>query len=158
MKLSRLILFCLSAAIFTGIVVTATGCFGTGTMDGSLSLNISDQPLWGPSGYDRVQYYYIPDVDSYYSVSERQYIYRDGSEWRHSASLPSRYVNYDPYHSYKVVINEEKPYLNNARHQEQFRGMKGKTDQQVIRDSHERRYVERKDHPEHDKWEKDHGH
>ena len=86
-------------------------------MNGGVDVNISDQPIWGPTGYDRADFYYIPDIDCYYSVSEHQYIYREGTEWRHAASLPAKYGSYDPDHSYKAVVNEDKPYQNNISHQ-----------------------------------------
>jgi hypothetical protein len=159
MKKPNLGMWLLSALVFTGISVTSIGCMGTmGTMDGSVGVNIGDQPVWGPTGYDRADYYYIPDVDSYYSVSEHQYIYRDGSTWKHGASLPSgsSYAGYDPYHSYKAVVNEDKPYQNNAAHQAKYGSFKGKTDQPVIRDSRDPKYFVNKDHPEHENWAKEH--
>ncbi len=32
----------------------------------SVQINIGDQPEWGPTGYDHVDYYYLPDYDIYY--------------------------------------------------------------------------------------------
>ena len=150
-------LFLLCALVLAGFAATSAGCMGTmSTMDGSVGVNIGDQPVWGPTGYDRADFYYIPDVDSYYSVSEHQYIYRDGTSWRHGASLPSSYGNYDPYHSYKVVVNEDKPYQNNTSHQAKYGSFKGKRDQPVIRDSRDPKYFVNKEHPEHGNWEKEH--
>lgn len=34
----------------------------------SLNINIGSQPVWGPTGYDHVDYYYFPDIDAYYYV------------------------------------------------------------------------------------------
>jgi hypothetical protein len=163
MKKYKFSIFLLYAVVFTGIALTSINCGGTGTMSGStmsgsLRVNISDQPMWGPAGYDRVEYYYIPDIDVYYSVSDRQYIYRDGSEWRYTASLPPSYSNYDPYHSYKVVVNEDKPYRNNESHRGKYKSFRGSRDQQVIRDSHDRKYWVNKDHPDHDNWVKEQQH
>ena len=153
MKQSKFI-FLLYALVLTGITVSSINCWGAGTMDGSVGVNISDQPIWGPEGYDRADYYYIPDIDCYYSVSEHQYIYRDGSAWTHGATLPPSYSNYDPYHSYKVVINEATPYQNHDSHQAKYGTFKGKKDQPVIRDSHDPKYFGIKDHPQHDNWVK----
>jgi len=154
MKKSKFSLFVLCALVLAGIALTSINCAGTGTMNGSLRVNISDQPLWGPTGYDHAEYYYIPDIDVYYSISERQYIYREGSEWRYAVSLPTSYSSYDPYNSYKVVVYEDKPYQYNDNHREKYKTFKGKKDQQVIRDSHDNKYFVNKDHPEHDKWVK----
>ena len=141
------------------MALSSINCAGTGTMNGSVGVNISDQPIWGPTGYDRADFYYIPDIDSYYSVSEHQYIYRDGSTWRQNASLPSSYSGHDPYHSYKVVINNEnKPYQNNDTHRAKYGTFKGVKDQPVIRDSRDPRYFVNKDHPEHDNWVKQQKH
>ncbi|OGU26062.1 MAG: hypothetical protein A2X66_06045 [Ignavibacteria bacterium GWA2_54_16] len=126
-------------------------CSVMGLTYGTVSVNITDQPVWGPTGYDHAQYYYIPEIDAYYSVYERQYIYRDGSSWIYGTSLPSRYSSYDPYRSYKVVINEDKPYRYNDSHREKYKTFKGTKNQQVIRDSRDPKYFEHKDHPEHDK-------
>jgi rRNA maturation protein Nop10 len=150
MKKFKLSMFLLCAVIFTGMAITSINCASTGTTNGSIGVNINDQPNWGPTGYDRADFYYIPDIDVYYSVAERQYIYRDGSGWIHAVSLPASYSGYDPYHSYKVVLNEDRPYRNNDTHRSRYGNYKGKRDQQVIRDSHDRRYSVNKDQPEHD--------
>jgi hypothetical protein len=149
MKKSKLGFILLCALISTGIAVSSIHCAGA-----MYEANIGDQPIWGPTGYDRADFYYIPDIDCYYSVSEHQYIYREGSAWTHGASLPSRYSGYDPYHSYKAVVNEKTPYQNHDTHQVKYAPYKGVKDQPVIRDSHDPKYFVNKDHPEHDNWVK----
>ena len=47
----------------------------------SLSLNVTTQPNWGPSGYDNVNYYYMPDIETYYYVPKHQFIYLSGGNW-----------------------------------------------------------------------------
>jgi hypothetical protein len=158
MKKFKLSFTVLCAVACFGIALLAVNCAPSGNMRGSIGVNISDQPVWGPTGYDYAEYYYLPDIDVYYSVSERQYIYRDGSDWQRGTMLPSMYVNYDPYHSYKVVVNEVKPYQNNDRHRAKYGGYRGNRDQPVIRDSHEAKYFVNKDHPEHDRWVREHQH
>ena len=41
----------------------------------SVSINIGSQPTWGPVGYDYVEYYYLPDIETYYYVPRRQFVY-----------------------------------------------------------------------------------
>lgn len=81
----------------------------------SVNVNIGSQPAWGPSGYNHVDYYYLPDIESYYDVSTNQYIYQDGGRWIFANNLPPRYRGYDLYSGYKVVVNRPKPYLNFSR-------------------------------------------
>jgi hypothetical protein len=158
MKIQRFsfLLFC--ALALTGAAFFSINCAGPDYADGSVGVNITDQPIWGPTGYDRADYYYIPDIDSYYSVGEHQYIYRDGSNWTHAATLPAMYASYDPYSSYKVVVNKDKPYEDNDAHKAAYSKYKGVKDQPVIRDSNDPKYFANKDHPQHAAWVKDQQH
>ncbi|HEY9196832.1 MAG TPA: hypothetical protein VIM77_11220 [Mucilaginibacter sp.] len=109
----------------------------------SLSINIGSQPEWGPVGYDRADYYYLPDIDTYYDVNAHQYVYFDNNVWVHTTALPVRYRNYDVYHSYKVVVNENTPWVRNDVYHKKYAAYRGRRDQVIIRDSKEVKY---KDH------------
>lgn len=114
----------------------------------NISVNIGAQPLWGPTGYDVVQYYYLPDLQTYYYVPSRQFVYLNGSNWVFASSLPARYRGYDLYSGYKVVINEPKPYLHFNTHKVKYASYKGARGKQVvIRDSKEPKYFVVKGHP-----------
>ena len=108
----------------------------------NVNLNVGNQPTWGPVGYDHVDYYYMPDIDAYYNVPQRQFIYLQGNQWIFANSLPSRYSGYNLYNGYKVVINEPRPYLHHNDYKikyGKFKGGKGPR-QVIIRDSHDERY------------------
>jgi hypothetical protein len=107
----------------------------------SLNLNIGNQPDWGPTGYDHVDYYYMPDIDCYYDVPNRQYIYLNGNSWTRATALPPRYANYDIYHGYKVVVNQPQPYLHAATYRAKYARYKGVRTQTVIRDSRDVKYT-----------------
>jgi len=108
----------------------------------SLSINIGQQPAWGPTGYDHVDYYYLPDVDAYYYVPSAQYIYLLNGSWVWRNSLPSRFSGYDLYNGYKVVMNTPKPYLSHNTHLTQYSRYKGGNSRQpLIRDSRDSKYV-----------------
>ena len=101
----------------------------------NLSINIGAQPKWGPQGYNHVDYYYLPEIESYYSVADRQYIYENNGRWITSRNLPDRYRNYDLYKGYKVVMNGPKPYLTHPKNVQQYNNYRGRERQLVIRDS-----------------------
>ena len=105
-----------------------------------VNINIGNQPVWGPTGYDYVDYYYLPDIDAYYYVPQRQFIYLSGNRWVFSASLPPRYRGYDLYSGYKVVINEPRPYLRNDFYRNRYSGYRGRHDQEIIRYSNDQKY------------------
>ena len=123
-----------------------------------LSVNIGVQPVWGPVGYDHVDYYYIPDVDAYYDVPHQQYTYYEGNQWVTRPSLPPRYSGFDLYSAHKVVMNEQSPWRHYDRDRTQYAQYRGRHDQHPIRDSHEERYRENPNHPEHGQWHGNNGH
>lgn len=106
----------------------------------SLSINIGSQPEWGPTGYDHADYYYMPDIDSYYDVNAHQYVYFNNNVWVHTTTLPARYSNYDVYHGYKVVVNERTPWVHNNVYRTKYATYKGRRDQTIIRDTKEVKY------------------
>ncbi|MCC8427291.1 hypothetical protein [Mucilaginibacter sp. UR6-11] len=105
----------------------------------SLGLNIGSQPDWGPVGYDHASYYYMPDVDAYYDVPNHQYVYFENNRWVRGAGLPGRY-NFDPYNSYKVVVNERNPWERASVYRTKYKVYKGRRDQQIIRNSRDTKY------------------
>jgi hypothetical protein len=70
----------------------------------TVSVNVGSPPMWGPSGYTEVRYYYLPAVEAYYDINSSMFIYYTGGAWVYRESLPSRYRNYDLYNGYKVVM------------------------------------------------------
>ncbi len=118
----------------------------------SVNFNIGRQPLWGPTGYDNADYYYLPDVDAYYNVMDQQFVYMDGGQWVYRNSLPYQYRNYDLYHGYKVVINDRNPWMRNDYYRRQYYGYRGRHGQSFIRDSRDNRYWANPNHPYHNRW------
>lgn len=100
-----------------------------------INININSQPDWGPSGYDYVQYYYLPEVDMYYNVVSREYIYLDRGRWVNTCELPMRLRGFNFYNSYKVVINDRNPWLQNDRYRRQYANYRNRHDQMNWRDS-----------------------
>lgn len=112
-----------------------------------IRVNINLQPQWGPADYDYVEYYYMPEYDIYYYAPERQFIFRVGSQWVFSRTLPYQYRHVDLYSTYKVVINESKPYLRHKYYSTnygQYRHARSK--QEIIRDSRRPRQDAMRDH------------
>jgi hypothetical protein len=124
-----------------------------------LSINIGNQPAWGPTGYDHADYYYLPDADCYYDVNAQLFYYSDNGRWVSGSSLPPRYGKVDLYNTYKVVVNQPKPYLHADVYRKKYARYKNShTRQPAIRDSKDEKYFASKGHPQHADWEKKHGH
>jgi hypothetical protein len=122
-----------------------------------VNININSQPVWGPVGYDHVDCYYMPDIDAYYYVPTRQYIYLQQGHWVFASTLPRRF-HYDVNTGYKVVVNDPRPYRHPETYRTKYASYKGRHDQEMIRNSHDSRYFSNKHHPEHDKWQQEQRH
>jgi hypothetical protein len=76
-----------------------------------VNLNIGTRPSWGLPGNYAGDYYYMPEIDTYYDIPHRQFIYLQGRNWVFANELPYMYRGYDLNRGYKVLINEPRPYL-----------------------------------------------
>jgi hypothetical protein len=99
-KITTCIVLFLFAAFFTN----ASAQYNTKTN------NVEEQPKWKQAGQEYVEYYYLPDIDTYYYVPRKQFIYQSGGYWTFSTSLPEAHKSYDLYSANKVVINEAGAY------------------------------------------------
>jgi hypothetical protein len=148
--------------IMRRLLVLIVAVFLSSTVDAqirfSLNFNVDRQPVWGPTGFDRVEYYYLPDIEVYYNVPQHRFFYYERGRWMSRSSLPPRYRGYDLYNSYKVVVNEPTPYRNHKMYREKYSSYKGRHDQQPIRDSRDSKYFVNPNHPEHNNWVKQQRH
>ncbi|MES2371329.1 MAG: hypothetical protein V4557_02035 [Bacteroidota bacterium] len=76
-----------------------------------VNVNIGTRPSWGLPGNYAGDYYYMPEIDTYYDIRHRQFIYLQGRNWVFANELPYMYRGYDLNRGYKVMINEPRPYL-----------------------------------------------
>ncbi|KDN54600.1 hypothetical protein [Flavobacterium seoulense] len=119
--------------IAAGIIFIAVSA--TSQAQVSVNVNIGTPPAWGPAGYTNIDYYYIPDVQSYYDIRNSQFIYFGNGKWIRSRHLPHHYRNYDLYSGYKVVLNDyhgRTPYIYYKDHKAKYyKGYKGKPQQTI---------------------------
>jgi hypothetical protein len=106
----------------------------------NVNINVGSQPDWGPVGYDRADYYYMPDIETYYYVPDRQFIYLSGGRWVFSSNLPRAHRNYNLYNGYKVVVNQPRAYQYHQTHRTQYAKYRGNRGQGYIKNSHDPRY------------------
>ncbi|GAC1450784.1 MAG: hypothetical protein NVSMB7_13200 [Chitinophagaceae bacterium] len=86
----------------------------------NVNLNIGTRPDWGLPGNYGGDYYYLPEIDMYYYIPQRQFVYLDGDRWTFASELPYVYRDYDLYNGYKVCINEPRPYLRDDFYRERY--------------------------------------
>ena len=144
-------LFILIVALFLSGTINAQ-------VNVNVNINLDKQPGWGPTGYDYVQNYYLPDIEVYFNVPQHRFYYYQGGRWIGRSSLPPSYTSFNLYNSHKVVINEKQPWRNHAAYKDKFASFEGKHDQQTIRDSKDPKYFVNKNHPQHKAWVKQQKH
>jgi hypothetical protein len=134
------------------------GMFTANTVNAqvNVNVNIGSQPLWGPTGYDQANYYYIPDAGAYFDIGRNLFVYRQGNAWVTGASLPGQYGNIDLYKVHKVVINSPTPWMHDNEYRSKYKSYSHHYDQTPIRDSHENKYYANPQHPHHGEYHDDH--
>lgn len=88
-----------------GLLVSAfvlTGCYSTSS---TASRGQYDAPDWAPAYEPGVRYYYIPDIQTYYDVTSRNFVYLDHGQWIYSSNLPPVYSGYNLYNGYAVALD-----------------------------------------------------
>ena len=77
-----------------------------------------------PVNYDGDEdYYYLPDVDAYYSVNDECYYYNDGERWVNAAYLPGAYRDFDWRYARRYEVRAPRPYLHAEYYRNHYNGV-----------------------------------
>lgn len=90
----------------------------------SVNVNFGPPPVWAPADRVETQYYYLPDVDSYYDVPAQRFIYLNKGVWIRSSELPPRYKNYKLRGGKVVYLTDYRgnsPYVYHKNHKIKYR-------------------------------------
>jgi hypothetical protein len=87
------ILFALSVNGFTGCGLTFP-----------LTNNYSD-PGWAPPHYNGARYFYIPDIEVYYDLSDHNFAYLNNGLWIFTPQFPSIYAGFDLYNAFIITLD-----------------------------------------------------
>ncbi len=109
--------------LFTTAAMCFTLFFCTATVSAqSINININIQPSWGPVGYDYAEYYYIPELNIYYDVTNALFYFLSSGTWTGAKYLPLKYKRFDLSSLYKVVLNgEPAPWNNNKVNKKKYK-------------------------------------
>jgi hypothetical protein len=76
-----------------------------------------------PPKKTEIRYYYFPNLEAYFDLQEKVYLYKENGEWTEAEELPTNYGGYSLYNKVKVVIEDydgDEPYLLLAVHKKMF--------------------------------------
>jgi hypothetical protein len=85
----------------------------------SVNINLGQPPVWAPATAEKVQYYYLPEIETYYDVPAQRYIYVKNGKWYRSAALPAHYRTYNLKKGKIVYLTDykgQKPYYFHKSH------------------------------------------
>ena len=116
--------------VFASLFILAAS---VNTAKAQISVNLNIGSWTPPAEYSNVNYYYLPDVESYYYAPKRQFIYLDGGRWVWRSSLPARYSDYRLDNGYKVAVNRPRAYTYFETDRVRYAKYKGSNKKVVIR-------------------------
>lgn len=132
--------------VYFALVFLGIGFIQVGKAQVNVSINIGNQPLWGPVGHTYARYYYMPEIDIYYDVVHRRYTYYQGNRWVTKSKLPAKYKKINLYRTYKVVLNDRNPWQYHRTHRITYSRYANNYSQVVLRDARREREYRRDDY------------
>lgn len=70
-----------------------------------------------------LRYYYFPNLEAYFDLKEKVYLYKEQGEWVEAEELPKNYGGYSLYNKVKVNITDydgDEPYLMIDIHKKKY--------------------------------------
>ncbi|HEY9003179.1 MAG TPA: hypothetical protein VIM89_17610 [Mucilaginibacter sp.] len=77
-----------------------------------------------PTNYNGDEdYYYLPDVDAYYSVPDQCYYYNNGGAWVSATYLPGAYRDYDWRSARRYEVRAPRPFMHADYYRARYNGV-----------------------------------
>ncbi|HYM95193.1 MAG TPA: hypothetical protein VET23_13710 [Chitinophagaceae bacterium] len=92
-------------SIIIAFVISLYGLSACGTPSYLTYGTHYSNPGLTPPYYSGVRYYYLPDIEAYYDLSDDEFVYLNNGQWLFSLVLPSIYGSYDLYNGFVIALN-----------------------------------------------------
>lgn len=141
------------------LVVFALLFIATSQAQVSVNVNLGKAPFWAPADRVASQYYYLPEIDSYYDVPAQRFIYPNNGKWVRVKKLPKQYRNYNLKAGKVIYITDYRgnsPYLFHKNHKEKYYLKKGGGPAHFF--GNQNKYQNKKNHKKYYKNKKHHKH
>jgi len=107
----------------------------------SINVNLGTPPVWAPAQVLSTQYYYLPDIDTYYDVPAQRFIYVRNGQWVRAEQLPYRYRGYNLQNGQVIYLTDyrgKSPYSYHKKHKVKYVGNKYRPAKEVyVNDKHD---------------------
>ncbi|MDO5522479.1 MAG: hypothetical protein Q4G48_00355 [Bacteroidia bacterium] len=102
-KLAIVLTALVMALGFTGCGTSNYGASGRGYYDNYYDYN----PVWAPDYYYGTRYYYFPDIETYYDLATRNFVYLLNGQWLFVPTLPPVYSAFNLRNAFVVIVNRD---------------------------------------------------
>jgi len=85
------------------LVISVNGFTGCG-LTFPLTNNYTD-PAWAPPHHPGARYYYIPDIEIYYDLSDHNFAYLNNGLWIFTPQFPSIYAGFDLFNAFIITLD-----------------------------------------------------
>jgi len=85
------------------LAISVNGFTGCG-LTFPLTNNYTD-PYWAPPHHPGSRYYYLPDIEVYYDLSDHNFVYLNNGLWIFTPDFPSYYAGYDLFNAFIITLN-----------------------------------------------------
>lgn len=90
------------AAIFALAIAGITACDTPFRITTGITY---ENPGWAPPYYSGARYYYFPDIETYYDLSDHSFVYLDNGQWLYAPTLPPVYSGFDLFTGFVITLN-----------------------------------------------------
>ena len=90
-----------------------------------VTIQYGTRPVWAPNAPATVKYYYLPDIETYYDVPAKRYLYLNHGTWVSTATLPTYYRGYNLRNGRTVYLSDYRgntPYVLFKEHKVKYKG------------------------------------
>ena len=91
--------------ITIGTIIVLTMMSGFGTFSLQAQVVKYTNPVWAPVYYSGVRYYYIPDIETFYDLTNQDFVYLDDGQWLFSYGLPPMYAGFDLFDAFVIALD-----------------------------------------------------
>ncbi|UPT70840.1 MAG: hypothetical protein M0D53_17620 [Flavobacterium sp. JAD_PAG50586_2] len=128
MKSIKIVIAAMLAFATTGItaqIVKVDNTYGSKSTNVKVRTTTVSAPVWAKAAPANVNYYYLPDINTYYDAPSKVYIYERDGKWVRTSTLPTRYRSYNLASGRTVYLTDYKgntPYTLYKVHKVKYKG------------------------------------
>ncbi len=93
------------AIVFSIAIIGKASCGTISYVSAEVGSQQYINPPWAPPYAAGVRYYYLPDIEAYYDLSNQDFVYLENGQWLFSSALPPIYSWYDLYDGFTIALN-----------------------------------------------------